>query len=121
MPQNCFPDRRGHPAKITRAVAYCEAHLAEEIAVTDIAVAARTSVRSLQENFRAHLNTTPLGYLRRLRLDRAHRLLVSIAQGHATGTVTDVALLSGFQHYGRFAAFYKQAYGCSPSQTLRPA
>jgi AraC-like DNA-binding protein len=30
-----------------------------------------------------------------------------------------VALRWGFTHYGRFAAQYRQRFGCSPSQTLR--
>jgi len=33
--------------------------------------------------------------------------------------VTDVALEHGFVHMGRFAGYYKQRFGCSPSATLR--
>jgi AraC-like DNA-binding protein len=35
--------------------------------------------------------------------------------------VTRVALGLGFGHPGRFAALYRQAYGESPSQSLRRA
>jgi AraC-like DNA-binding protein len=34
-------------------------------------------------------------------------------------SVTDVALRHGFIHMGRFAAYYKQRFGCSPSTSLR--
>lgn len=59
----------------------------EAVSVTDIARAARTSPRSLREGFRVHLNTTPQDYLRRLRLDQAHRDLLAISDGRAVGTV----------------------------------
>ncbi|MEU9048359.1 MULTISPECIES: AraC family transcriptional regulator [unclassified Kitasatospora] len=104
---------------IRRAKTFCEEHVHEPISAADIALAARTSLRSLREGFRVHLNTTPLAYLRRLRLDHAHRDLLAIADGRAEGTVTDVACRWGFTHLGRFSAVYRQTYGRSPSETLR--
>ncbi|MFO1192681.1 MAG: helix-turn-helix domain-containing protein [Rhodoferax sp.] len=35
--------------------------------------------------------------------------------------MTDIALQHGFIHMGRFAAYYKQRFGCSPSASLRGA
>lgn len=104
---------------LRRATAYCEQHADEAISVADIAEAARTSVRALQECFRRELGVTPLGYLRKLRLERAHSDLVAIGRGEAPGNVTDVALRWGFTHLGRFAAEYRKAYRRTPSQTMR--
>ncbi|MFF2149607.1 AraC family transcriptional regulator [Kitasatospora sp. NPDC058190] len=104
---------------VRRAKAFCEEHVHEPVSVADIALAARTSLRSLREGFRVHLNTTPLAYLRQLRLDHAHRDLLAIADGRAEGTVTDVACRWGFTHLGRFSAVYRKSFGQSPSETLR--
>ncbi|WP_317621396.1 AraC family transcriptional regulator [Streptomyces sp. CBMA123] len=104
---------------VRRAKAFCEEHVHEPVSVADIALAARTSLRSLREGFRVHLNTTPLAYLRRLRLDHAHRDLLAIADGRADGTVTDVACRWGFTHLGRFSTVYRQTFGQPPSETLR--
>jgi transcriptional regulator GlxA family with amidase domain len=75
------------------------------------------SVRTLQELFRRHLDTTPTDHLRAIRLDRAHRELRA-ADPEST-TVGAVAGRWGFTHTGRFAATYRTRYGASPSETLR--
>ncbi|MFE4467746.1 AraC family transcriptional regulator [Leifsonia sp. NPDC056824] len=85
--------------------------------VAELAAAVSMSVRSLQEGFRRSLDTTPMAYLRRLRLERAHRELSAAEPG--TVSVTEVATRWGFVHLGRFAAAYTSAYGERPSATLR--
>ncbi|WP_369216940.1 AraC family transcriptional regulator, partial [Streptomyces flavofungini] len=107
------------PGAVRRAAAFCAEHASEPITVADMAGAARVSVRSLRAGFRTHLGTTPLGHLRRVRLDLVHRELLALAAEPGTATVTDVALRWGFTHLGRFAALYRQVYGESPSRTLR--
>jgi transcriptional regulator GlxA family with amidase domain len=72
----------------------------------------------VQEAFRRHLDTTPIGYLRRVRLERAHNDLAAADPG-AGSTVAEIAARWGFAHHGRFAALYQDSYGRSPSQTLR--
>ncbi|MGW5157067.1 AraC family transcriptional regulator [Nonomuraea wenchangensis] len=105
------------PAALRRAIRYCEDHAGEPIRLGDIAAAARVSVRTLQLGFREHLQTTPMAYLRSVRLAHAHADLVRIAETGSQTTVTDVALRWGFAHLGRFAALYRQAYGRPPSST----
>lgn len=107
-----------HPETVRRAVAYLESHLAENIAVTDVAAAAFVTPRALQLAFRRHLRTTPLEYLRRLRLAAAHEELVGGSAGDGL-TVAAVARRWGFSHPGRFAVAYRAAYGCAPGATLR--
>ena len=81
-----------------------------------MAEAVGVSVRSLQEAFRTHLDTTPMAHLRAVRMSRVHAEL--LAGGDGT-TVTDVALRWGVTHAGRFAQEYRRMYGRSPSETLR--
>ncbi|MEU9591637.1 helix-turn-helix transcriptional regulator [Streptomyces sp. NPDC048219] len=106
-----------HSATLRRAVAHIEDHAHEPLTVADIAAAAHVTVRALQYAFRRHLGTTPLGHLRRVRLAQVHRDLR--AADPADARVRDIAARWGFAHPGRFATLYRDAYGTSPSNTLR--
>ncbi len=106
-----------HSATIRRAIAYMESGVREDIAVGDIAAASYVTVRALQLAFRRHYSTTPMEYLRRMRLRGAHEELTAhtIDDG---ATVGSIAAGWGFGHQGRFAARYRQHYGQSPGMTL---
>ncbi|MFD3542550.1 AraC family transcriptional regulator [Streptomyces sp. NPDC058662] len=114
LPEHAHP---ALPRALRRAMAYCEQHAGEPVSVADMAAAARVSPRTLQERFRIDLGTTPAAYLRRVRLDRAHQDLLRIADGSASGTVTEAATRWGFTHLSRFAVYYREAYGQVPSRT----
>ena len=104
-----------------RAIRLAVAAIAEDqtgfLTVTDIARVANLSVRALEAGFRRHLGTTPMAYVRNLRLARAHDELAGAELGSTTATA--VAHRWGFTHYGRFTAQYRQRFGCSPRDTLR--
>lgn len=104
-------------ATARRAAAYIEEHAHEDISSADIAAAACVTIRAVQLAFRRHLGTSPMGYLRRVRLDRAHRELMDADPG--LESVTTVAYRWGFGNPSRFAAYYREAYGVPPSQTLQ--
>ncbi|WP_187683240.1 helix-turn-helix domain-containing protein [Nocardia wallacei] len=106
-----------HPGTVRRALSYMETHVRDDIAVADIAAAAFVTVRALQLAFRRHLDTTPMAYLRRLRLHGAHEQLVATTSGDRA-TVTAIAAEWGFAHPGRFAAMYRRHYGRSPAGVL---
>ncbi|MFD0275593.1 helix-turn-helix domain-containing protein [Kitasatospora sp. NPDC127111] len=105
------------PGTVRRAVAFIESNADQDIALAHIASAAYVTPRALQYAFRRHLGTTPLAYLRRVRVAAAHRDL--LAADPRTSTVTEIAVRWGFAHPGRFAAHYRDAYRTSPSTTLR--
>lgn len=106
-----------HPRTLRRAIAYIEGHAHEEITVADIAAAAHVTIRALQHAFRRHRDTTPMGYVRLVRLRQAHLELLSTDPVSGV-TVTQVAARWGFFHPGRFARYYREVHGCSPYQTL---
>ncbi|MFD7177463.1 AraC family transcriptional regulator [Streptomyces sp. NPDC059929] len=106
-------------AAMRRALTFCAEHAHEPISVADIAQAARISIRTLRDGFRTQLGTTPLGHLRRVRLELAHHDLLAIARGETSGNVTEVALRWGFTHLSRFAQEHRKTYGVTPSQLLR--
>lgn len=103
-------------AAVRRAMAYIEQHAAEDIGLHDVAAAARLSPRGLQAAFQRHEQTTPLAYLRRTRLRRAHAELR--ASDPAGTTVTAVASRWGFVNLGRFAAEHRKQFGCAPREVL---
>lgn len=104
------------PRLIRRAVEVIDGHAAEPLTVEDVAEAVGLSVRALQEGFRRHLGTTPMSYLREVRLTRVRDDLAGADP--ASVTVTATALRWGFRHAGRFSARYHQRFGESPSATL---
>jgi AraC-like DNA-binding protein len=110
---------RGHvtPRTVRRAVDFIEEHAGEDIGLSDIAAASGIGARGLQLAFRRHTDATPLEYLRRVRLQRAHRDLQNAEPAGAT--VGAIAHRWGFPHHGNFSALYLRTYGRSPSMTLR--
>jgi AraC-like DNA-binding protein len=107
------------PRAIRTAVALIEERPKEIETVGDIAKAVGLSVRALDDGFRRHLGTSPMAYLREVRMAGAHAELVASDPGATTATL--IAYTWGFGNYGRFVAAYRIRYGCTPSQTLRSA
>ncbi|HJV12492.1 MAG TPA: helix-turn-helix transcriptional regulator [Propionibacteriaceae bacterium] len=106
------------PQPLRRALAFIDENAADPITLNEIAIAARLSPRGLQAAFRRHLDTTPLAYLRSVRMERAHRDLQSAEPGNGV-SVAALAARWGFAHLGRFAVEYRRRFGIYPSQTLR--
>ena len=105
------------PRMLRRALDFIHDNAQYEISIRDIAAASDVTPRAIQYAFREHLDLTPLEYLRRVRLERAHRELKSADP--AQDTVTSIAGRCGFSHHGRFSSAYKQVFGTEPSRTLR--
>jgi AraC-like DNA-binding protein len=106
-----------HTAILHRAVTFIDEHAHQDVTIAEIAAAACVTIRAVQLAFRRHLNTTPMEYLRRVRLDHARRDLM--AADPAKVKVTDVAHRWGFASPSRFATVYRQSFGVTPSSTLR--
>lgn len=79
----------------------------------------QVSRRTVQNSFRAVADTTPLSYLRSVRLNGVRRALMSSRAGDLT--VGDAAGQWGFFHLSHFAAEYQELFGELPSQTPRAA
>jgi len=97
------------------ACRYIGDNLTMPISVDALSDATSASRRTLFRAFSELLGDTPRDYIRRLRLHRVRRDLISTA---AT-TVSDTAHHWGFgQDLGRFARNYQDLFGESPSSTL---
>ena len=117
--QAAAPLAQADSSRLQRAVDHIHAHAHEGLTLAGIAAAACMSPRALEAAFRRRYDTTPLAYARGVRLERVHQALQQAARAGETASVTDIALRHGFIHMGRFAAYYKQRFGCSPSASLR--
>ena len=107
-----------HPATLRRAVAFIDENAHLDVSVADVAAAAASvTIRAIQLAFQRHMGTSPMEYLRRVRLDHARQDLMRAGPGGGL-TVTAVAYRWGFRSSSRFAAAYRRAYGVSPSHTL---
>ncbi len=85
------------------------------VAPEDLARAAGVSVRLLNTLCNRHFGIAPMVMLRHIRLDIARsRLLFD-----PSSNVTDTALACGFNHLGRFSAYYAQRFHERPSVTQK--
>jgi AraC-like DNA-binding protein len=107
----------GATASVRRAIAYMEEHAGEGITTAQLAAAARLSPRGLQNAFQRQLGTSPVAYLRRVRLEGARRHLLA-ADPTRGATVAGIARRWGFVQLGRFATSYREAYDEYPAHTL---
>jgi AraC-like DNA-binding protein len=106
---------RVSPRQFKQAVEYINQHLDTDIRLSDMAVAACCSIRSLTRAFQLASDTTPMQYVHGLRLQRVRTEL-----SHATvcgKTIADIAYHWGFRHLGEFNRKYREAFGETPSAT----
>lgn len=104
------------PRGVRRALDAMHANIGHNWRVTELAVVAGVSGRTLQRQFLAFLGKTPGTALRDISFERARRELL---QGSPGAKVMDVALRCGFPHCGRFSVEYRRRYGETPSQTRK--
>jgi len=103
------------PRQIREVEEYIRAHAAEPLSIDDLVRYSGISGRSLFRAFRTR-GTSPMAFLRSVRLDDARARLLAAAPGES---VTDIALDCGFEHLGRFSKEYARRFSESPSRTLR--
>ena len=104
------------PADLVRALDWLRAHLSESIQLELLAQISGARPRTLETHFKMFLGTTPLGWVRQMRLAQARQELL---HGGPQATVTKVALANGFSQLGRFSGQYRKAFGELPSATIQ--
>lgn len=109
------------PRAVRQAQEILRAHLELPITLEDLCSMTGASSRSLQHGFARHVGTSPMSWLRDLRLDHVRGQLSAAGQGGADSgsavRVADVAARFGFFHLGHFAAHYRRRFGELPSKT----
>ena len=100
-----------HADCIEGVMRYIRAHIQEPLDRERLADVAGFSVPHFHRIFRAHVGESAIGYVRRLRLERAARKLRMGAVD-----ITEVALAAGYDTHAAFSKAFKQQFGLSPSE-----
>jgi AraC-like DNA-binding protein len=116
-------DRRAGAARLTEQRLadledWIDAHLDESITLGRLCEVAGVGQRTLQQAFATTRGMSPMRFVTERRLAVARQ---RIERAAANETVAHIALGVGLPHLGRFAVQYRQAFGESPSMTLRRA
>src|SRR5215470_946168 len=106
------------PVSLAQALDWLDARPDEPVRLDAIAAVAGVRPRTLEAHFRLYLGAAPLGWVRRMRLQRARQQLLGASD---EASVTRVAVANGFGQLGRFAAQYRRQFGELPSDTLKAA
>ena len=96
---------------------YVNEHSAETITLSQLIEISGVSGRTLLEGFRRYKGTSPMKYLKSVRMERVHVELKRADPERQR--VTEIALAWGFTQLGKFSVEYKQRFGESPSDTLK--
>jgi AraC-like DNA-binding protein len=104
------------PRAVKQAIDYMRANVGEPLRIRDVADACCVTPRTLENGFRDFKGTTPIAYLRWLRLEAVRRELLAIG---SDVRISEIARRWGFVDMGRFAERYRRAYGELPSETVR--
>jgi AraC family transcriptional regulator len=99
------------PRHLARVLAYIDAHLDREIALSDLAALVGVSNDHFIRGFRAATQRTPYAFLVERRLARAGDALK-----HTTLGIAEVARQAGFKSAPGFSNVFKKHYGMSPRQ-----
>ncbi|MEM6657890.1 MAG: GlxA family transcriptional regulator [Pseudomonadota bacterium] len=105
-PQSRIGAPHRHTALTAKANALMETSLDEPLSLVQLAETLGTSPRTLQQQFRLRLNTTPQDHYLQLRLAEARRLVTDTDM-----PLMDVALATGFTSQSSFARAFRTAHG----------
>ncbi len=112
QPQPC----RIAPQHVRKVERFIVDNADQPVTIEQLVEVCGVSARALFDGFRRFRGTSPMAYLKTVRLARAREDLLNAGPAD---TVTGIACRWGFYQFGRFAAEYKRIYGELPSQTLR--
>lgn len=97
-------------ARVDRAVAFMQAHFADELTAADLARAAGLSTSHFNRLFQQWTGQSPMDYLRRLRVEKAKQMLADVDL-----TIKEVALATGFADPYHFSKVFHQVDGLPPT------
>ncbi len=103
-------------SSVSAAIAFMEAHFADDLTLEEIARHAGVTSEYLVRLFRKHLHTTPFQYLWKYRLQKGVEWLT-----HTGLSVSEIALRCGFKTSYHFARKMKDQTGSTPSDIRKSA
>jgi AraC family ethanolamine operon transcriptional activator len=101
---------------VRQVIDYLHHYANQTPTIAELCKVAKLSERNLQYGFKEYLGTTPVRYLRLVRLNGVKRDL--LLAHPKENRIVDIALKWGFIELGRFAGEYRQLFKELPSATL---
>lgn len=106
--------RKGTSGKLVESVAWLRKNYAVEIAVADLAKSVGMSVPSYHVHFKDLTGSSPMQYVKALRLHEA-RLMIA----RRSGTIADVAASVGYVSPAQFSRDFKRHFGRTASEEVK--
>ncbi|MGH8631354.1 MAG: helix-turn-helix domain-containing protein [Burkholderiales bacterium] len=97
--------------RLQRVIAYVHAHLAENVCLQNMAVAAGLSPFHFARLFKSTTGFTPHGYLVRIRVERVKELL-----SRCDRTMTEIAAEAGFADQSHMSKVFRRVMGGTPTE-----
>jgi AraC-like DNA-binding protein len=108
----------GASRRVAAAMSACrliERVLPAALTLDELSREAGVGARALQHGFREMYGTTPLNFVRSLRLTRSR---LALLRSKSYTPISEIASAVGFRHMGQFAQDYRRWFGETPSMTL---
>jgi len=105
------------PKQLRLALDYIHQNLESDLVLSDIAMAAGCSIRSLTRSFQQASDTSPMQYVQQLRLQRIRAELLD--SNKAEVTIAELAYQWGYRHLGEFNRKYRESFGETPTDTRK--
>lgn len=92
-------------------VSFIYQHYPEKISLSDIAAAGHIGRSKCCQIFRHYMQQSPVDFLNAYRLKISCQLLCTTPK-----SITEIAMLCGFNHLSYFSKFFMECYGCTPRE-----
>ena len=106
--------RQGQTAQINAALQWMHARYAEPFSVARVAGEVGMSVSAFHHRFKELMASSPVQYLKSVRLHKARALIVNEGAGAAIAAAS-----VGYESASQFSREFKRFFGASPSEEAR--
>lgn len=105
---------QGPTSQLTRVMRHIAEHYAERLPIEELAKLARMSVPTFHQHFKAITASSPLQYVKGIRLTRAKQLLLS------GSTAKNAAREVGYESESQFSREFRRFFGMTPTECALP-
>lgn len=98
--------------RIRKMIAYIHKNFADDISLSEISSAADISERECLRCFRKTIQLSPIQYLLKYRIMQGAEMLL----GNPADSISEIAVLCGFDSPSNFAKTFKRFYNCTPRE-----
>ena len=109
--RNTASESSVYTGRYAKVLTYIDDHLSEDISLEMLAAIVHSEKSYFLKKFKHETGMTPMNYLRRIRIDKAKKLLL-----HSDMNITQISAAVGFQSIHHFSSVFKQTVGVSPSE-----